>query len=378
MGSSSKTPVEKLRDKNWVEANGHTASIMDYARFNYVAQPEDNISRVGLFPRIGDYDKWAIEWGYGHVAGKDEEEQQKILSRKFIERYRQNPRIWFGTYESGNSSDPRTQSEDLGDNSMTSSEYGIKNLKRIVPNLLTWTREEADEYRNLAQMYSAVTSQFQRYLNHVARNVGGYYETYKSAEQDGVVFEATPRNMQKDAVAFLNRHIFQTPEWLADRNILNRINAPVSSQLGTIQDNLLSSLLSSSRLDRMIQLTNRFENGYPIEEFYADLKKGIFAELAGGRKIDNHRRNLQKSYVERMTSLLNPATSSAPASSGGFSISISFGPDVRKTDISSLTRAHLASLRSEINTAAASAQDAMTRYHLQDLSDRIRKALDPK
>jgi hypothetical protein len=261
---------------------------------------------------------------------------------------------------------------------MKASEYGIKNLKRIVPNLLTWTREEADEYRNLAQMYSAVTSQFQRYLNHVARNVGGYYETYKSAEQDGVVFEATPRNMQKDAVAFLNRHIFQTPEWLADRNILNRINAPVSSQLGTIQDNLLSSLLSSSRLDRMIQLTNRFENGYPIEEFYADLKKGIFAELAGGRKIDNHRRNLQKSYVERMTSLLNPATSSAPASSGGFSISISFGPDVRKTDISSLTRAHLAALRSEINTAAASAQDAMTRYHLQDLSDRIRKALDPK
>ena len=312
------------------------------------------------------------------MPGKDEEEQQKILSRKFIERYRQNPRIWFGTYESGNSSDPRTQSEDLGDNSMTASEYGIKNLKRIVPNLLTWTREEADEYRNLAQMYSAVTSQFQRYLNHVARNVGGYYETYKTAEQDGVVFEATPRNMQKDAVAFLNRHIFQTPEWLADRNILNRINAPVSSQLGTIQDNLLSSLLSSSRLDRMIQLTNRFENGYPIEEFYADLKKGIFSELAGGRKIDNHRRNLQKSYVERMTSLLNPAPSSAPSSAGGFSISISFGPDVRKTDISSLTRAHLSALRTEINTAAASTADAMTKYHLQDLSDRIRKALDPK
>jgi hypothetical protein len=82
--------------------------------------------------------------------------------------------------------------------------------------------------------------------------------------------------MQKDAVAFLNRHILQTPDWLADRNILNRINAPVSSQLGSIQDNLLSSLLSSSRLDRMIQLTNRFENGYPIEEYYADLKKGIF------------------------------------------------------------------------------------------------------
>jgi len=378
MGSSSKTPVEKLRDKNWVEANGHTASIMDYARFNYVAQPEDNISRVGLFPRIGDYDKWAIEWGYGFTPGKDEEEQQKALSRKFIERYQQNPRIWFGTYESGNNSDPRTQSEDLGDNSMKASEYGIKNLKRIVPNLLTWTKEDADDYQNLGQMYSAVTSQFQRYLNHVARNIGGYYETYKTSEQEGYVFEATPRTMQKDAVAFLNRHILQTPDWLADRNILNRINAPVSSQLGSIQDNLLSSLLSSSRLDRMIQLTNRFENGYPIEEYYADLKKGIFSELTGGKKIDNHRRNLQKSYVERMTALLAPAPAAAPASAGGFSISISFGPDVRKTDISSLTRAHLSALRTEINTAAASTQDAMTRYHLQDLADRIRKTLDPK
>jgi Met-zincin len=184
--------------------------------------------------------------------------------------------------------------------------------------------------------------------------------------------------MQKDAVAFLNRHIFQTPEWLADRNIHNRINAPVSSQLGTIQDNLLSSLLTSSRLDRMIQLTNRFENGYPIEEYYSDLKKGIFSELSGAKKIDNHRRNLQKSYVERMTSLLNPAPASAPSSAGGISFSISFGPDVRKTDISSLTRAHLSSLRSEINTAAAATQDTMTKYHLQDLSDRIRKALDPK
>ena len=375
MGSSSKTPVEKLRDKAWVEANGHTASIMDYARFNYVAQPEDNISRKGLFPRIGDYDKWAIEWGYGYVAAKDEEEEKKVLNRTFIERYKQNPRIWFGTYESGNSSDPRTQSEDLGDNAMKASEYGIKNLKRIVPNLAQWTREEAENYDNLGQMYGQITGQYQRYLGHVARNIGGYYETYKSVDQEGSVFEATPRATQKEAVSFLQKHLFETPTWLADNSILNKINSPTANQISSIQDNLLGSLLSAGRLDRLIHASNRFENTYAIEEFYTDLKKGIFSELPGRKKIDNYRRNLQKSYVERMIALIG-GTPAASAISSGFSIS--FGPDVKKTDISSLTRAHLSALRNEALAAAAAYTDNMSKYHLQDLSERIRKALDPR
>jgi hypothetical protein len=375
MGSSSKTPVEKLRDKAWVEANGHTASIMDYARFNYVAQPEDNIGRAGLFPRIGDYDKWAIEWGYGHVDAASEEDEAKKLNSMFIERYRKNPRIWFGTYESGNFSDPRTQSEDLGDNSMKASEYGIRNLKRIVPKLPEWTKEEGDDYGNLSQMYGQVVGQFNRYMNHVVRNVGGYHETYKSVDQDGLVFEPTPRATQKEAVAFLHKQLFETPTWLADNNILNRINAPTGNQIGTIQDNVLGSLLGTSRLNNMVQAGNRFENTYSIDEFYTDLKKGIFSELPARKPIDNYRRNLQKGYVDRMIGLLNP-TPTGTSSLGGFSLS--FGPDVRKSDISSLTRAHLSALRSEIAAAAPQMTDKMSRYHLEDLADRIRRALDPK
>jgi hypothetical protein len=374
MGSSSKTPVEKLRDKAWVEANGHTASIMDYARFNYVAQPEDNIGRAGLFPRIGDYDKWAIEWGYGHVDAATEEDEAKKLNRMFIDRYRQNPRIWFGTYESGNFSDPRTQSEDLGDNSMKASEYGIRNLKRIVPKLPEWTKEEGDNYGNLSQMYGQVVGQYNRYMNHVARNVGGYYETYKSVDQDGLVFEPTPRATQKEAVTFLHKQLFETPTWLADKEILNRINAPTGNQVGGIQDNVLGSLLSAGRLNNMVQAGNRFENTYSIDEYYNDLRKGIFSELPARKPIDNYRRNLQKGYVDRMIGLLNPTP--VASSAGGFSLS--FGPDVRRTDISSLTRAHLSSLRSEIAAAAPQTTDKMSRYHLEDLSDRIRRALDPK
>jgi hypothetical protein len=273
-------------------------------------------------------------------------------------------------------SDARTQSEDLGDNAMKASEYGIRNLKRIVPNLPEWTREEADNYANLSQMYGQVFGQYQRYMGHVARNVGGYYETYKSVEQEGTVFEATPKALQKDAVSFLNKQLFETPTWLIDNKILNQINSPTANQLSSVQDNMLASLLSSSRLDRMIQAGNRFDNTYPIEEMYSDLKKGIFSELPAKKKIDNYRRNLQKSYVERMIGLLNP--SATPSVTLGAGMSLSFGPDVKKTDISSLTRAHLSSLRNEIVAAAPAMSDPMSKYHLQDLAERIRMTLNPR
>ncbi len=375
MGSSSKTPVEKLRDKAWVEANGHTASIMDYARFNYVAQPEDNISKAGLFPRIGDYDKWAIEWGYGFGANS-EEEDSKQRNKLYNERMAQNPRVWFGTYEYGNMSDPRTQSEDLGDNSMKASEYGIKNLKRIVPNLIEWTKEEGNKYENLRQMYGQVVGQYNRYINHVIRNIGGYYETQKSVEQSGSVFEVTPKAMQKEAVAFINNQLFTTPTWMLDPAIVDKISSPTSDQLASLQDNALASILSTARLTRMTTSANRYADAYYISELFSDLKKGVWSELAGSKKIDGYRRNLQKSYAERMISLLgNSGGSSLTISLGG---GISSGPDPKKTDIVSTVRAHLTSLRSEIVTASASASDPMTKYHLQDVADRIKRALEPK
>ncbi len=374
MGSSSKTPVEKLRDKNWVEANGHTASIMDYARFNYVAQPEDNISKSGLFPRIGDYDKWAIEWGYGYGA-EDVEADSKQRNKLYNERIAKNPRVWFGTYEYGNIADARTQSEDLGDNAMKASEYGIKNLKRIVANLPEWTKEEGDGYKNLSQMYRQVVGQFNRYIGHVSRNIGGYYETPKSVEQLGAVFEVTPKAMQKEAVAFLNTQLFTTPTWMLDNKILDKINSPAGDQLGSLQDNTLASILSSSRLSRMSVASNRFANAYGVDELLTDLKKGIWSELPARKKIDGYRRNLQKSYVERMISLLGASGTSISLSIGG---SISSGPDLKKTDVTSVVRAQLSSLRAEALAAAAGSTDNMSKYHLQDVAERIKRALDPK
>jgi hypothetical protein len=269
-----------------------------------------------------------------------------------------------------------TTTEDLSDNAMKASEYGIKNLKRIVEKLPEWTNEEADRFENLAQMYNQAVGQFNRYIGHVTRNVGGYYETPKSVEQEGNVFEVVPRSMQKEAVAFLNKQLFETPSWMIDGKILDKISSPNADQLGTIQDNTLGNLLSTTRLTRLSISANRFKNTYTIDELFNDLKNGIWSELSSKKKIDGYRRALQKSYVERMISLLSGSSNAISISfgSGGGMM----GPDPKKSDIISIVKAHLNTLKTEINAATGSMPDNMSKYHLLDMSDRIKKALDPK
>jgi len=376
MGSSSKTPVEKLRDKAWVEANGHTASIMDYARFNYVAQPEDNITSKGLYPRIGDYDKWAILWGYKYDPNLTEEEDKKMMSKLATDSLK-NPRLWFGG--EGQNFDPRAQTEDLGDNAMKASEYGIKNLKRILPNLPEWTREEADEYDNLQEMYENVVQQYARYMGHVTKNVGGVQETFKSVEQPGDVYEATPKATQREAVDFLNRQLFATPTWLSNKDILNKFSNPGAEEsLSTVQANTLKSLLSGARLYRLTVCTGRYGPGaYSVDDLLTDAKKGVWSELATGAPIDIYRRNLQKVYIESLVSLLNPPPP-MPAPAGLPRGLIIFTGDLKTTDVPSEARAQLVELKNEIAGAIIKETDKVSKYHLQDVEERIREALNPR
>ena len=176
MGASSATPVEKLRDKEYQRLNGHTSSIMDYARFNYVAQPEDGVT--SLFPRIGDYDKWAIKWGYSYFEDTKTEAEEKAFLNEMTKEAYKNRRLWFGSESSPY--DPRYQTEDIGDNAMRASEYGIKNLKRILPNLLEWSKEVGESYAELDELYGALSGQFRRYMGHVTKNVGGIYFEQKN------------------------------------------------------------------------------------------------------------------------------------------------------------------------------------------------------
>jgi hypothetical protein len=373
-GSSSTVPVEKLRDKAWVEANGHTPSIMDYARFNYVAQPEDNISRAGIFARIGDYDNWAIEWGYKLFPQYTSAEKETgYLNRWVMERLKNN-RLWFGT--ESNPDDPRSQNEQVGDDAMKGGMYGIKNLQRIVPNLMQWTKEPNENYNNLRNIYSAVQDQFRRYLGHVSKYVGGIMETPKMVEEQGAVYENVAEAKQREAVDFLNKQIFVTPTWLLNKEIFEKTGMNGLSTIGYLQDNVLSRILSSSTLTKMVNAEGDMgDKAYQITELLSDLKKGIWGELAAKKPIDIYRRNLQKSYISTLSGLLK-SPSFPMSGGGGIVIIISGGTD--KNDIQSVVRGHLTSLKTEMQAASAGIADQMTKYHLQDLIKRADNVLNPK
>ncbi|MCB9342655.1 MAG: zinc-dependent metalloprotease [Saprospiraceae bacterium] len=364
-GASFATPVEKLRDKKFMEQNGHTSSIMDYARFNYVAQPEDGVA--DLFPRVGDYDKWAIEWGYKPIYNtKDAEEDKKILNKLYLDKAANNPRLHFLTESS--SYDPRAQNEDLGDNSMVASEYGIKNLKRMLPDIAKWSKEEAEGYSEVNELYNNIVNQYRRYMGHVTKWVGGVFETPKTFDQDGVVYEPAPADMQREAVAFLNRQLFQTPEWLLEPSVLKLIkpdNGVIA--INRLQSGTLNSLLSNSRLQRIIENQAVDPNSYSLVNLFDDLRTGIWSELQSGGAISVHRRNLQKDFLDRMITLYRPP---APSPTANF--------DPRKSDIPSVALGTLLQLKTGISAAVLSTNDAMTRYHLQDCLNRIEEEMERK
>nr|WP_315183198.1 zinc-dependent metalloprotease [uncultured Flavobacterium sp.] len=376
MGASSATPVEKLRDKDFQDKFGHTSSIMDYARFNYVAQPEDGVKT--FFPRIGDYDKWAIKWGYSYFdEAKSEKEEKAILNEMTKEAYK-NRRLWFGTETSPY--DPRYQTEDIGDNAMRASEYGIKNLKRILPNLMGWSAEKGESYAELEQLYNALTGQFRRYMGHVTKNVGGVYDTPKTYDMTGNQFEVVPKAIQKDAVAFLNVQLFATPKWLMDQNILAKINPEngVESIKG-MQDATLSNLLAGDRLVRLLEASSVNKNNYSVDELLTDLKNGIFSELKSSTAIDMYRRNIQKLYIDKVIGLLKPGTTTVRSVPVGVTYGFTTKTvNLSQTDLPSIARGQLIGLKTQIKTAASKTTDRMSKFHLLDLISRIDAALDPK
>ena len=371
-GASHATPVEKLRDKAFTDANGHTSSIMDYARFNYVAQPGDGVT--DLFPRVGDYDKWAIEWTYKPIYNsKDEYEDKEILNEWFKEKALPNKRLHFLTEV--NPYDPRAQSEDIGDNSMLASEYGIKNLQRILPNAIEWTKEDGEHYQMAEEIYNDVYGQFRRYIGHVTKWVGGIFETPKTYDQEGVVYEPAPANMQRSAVNFLNNQLFDTPEWLIQEKIVNKIRPDQGvAQISNLQRSTMSSLFQSSRLLRLIESENAHPGSYGIEDLYSDIYNNVWKELDNKQAISVNRRNLQKIYVEQMISMLN--TKAPGRYFSYFSVKMPQGMDPKLTDIQSLSRGTLVKLQKQLKKASKKYKDDMTRYHLEDCLYRIEKALD--
>lgn len=305
MGASSATPVEKLRDKKWVEANGHTVSIMDYARFNYVAQPEDNISPVGLYPRIGSYDKWAVQWGYKYYPNaKDEFEEENLLAKLTTDSLTANPKLWFGG--EGKDEDPRSQAEDLGDDAVLASDYGIKNLKRVVPHLIEWTYQPNDPYDNLADMHKAVVRQYGLYLYHVLKYIGNNYVTKRTVDEKGAVYKPVPKAKIKAAIDYLGRQLFVAPLWMYPQEIDDLIALKREDQISDQQNQILNMLLSSGMLYNISLKSMQSEEAYTVPEFLNDVQQIVWVKFSGDEKQDYYRRSFQRGYVEKLGMLLLP------------------------------------------------------------------------
>ncbi|MFT5819694.1 MAG: hypothetical protein ACI8ZM_000919 [Crocinitomix sp.] len=374
MGSSVAYPVDSLRSSSFTDKFGTAPSIMDYARFNYVAQPEDK--GVALMPNIGIYDKYAINWGYRPILDANNAKEEKATLDGWILEHAGDPLYRFGRQQFG-VIDPSSQTEDLGDDAMKASDYGIKNLKRILPNLIQWTGKEGENYEDLSTMYDQVVVQFNRYMGHVSNNIGGIYEDYKAFGQEGAVYTHVPKEKQERAMQFLDAQLFKTPTWLLDQNIFNKIQYDGAiERMRKLQSQTLNNILNFGRLARTIE--NEAINGaeaYSIIELMEDLRTSVWTELKSGGAIDVYRRNLQRAHIDRLAFLMTKEQMKIPEQFRRFFIRTNV--DANQSDIRSVVRAELNELKKQIKAAIGRTSDKMSKYHLQDAVVRIDLILDP-
>ena len=376
MGSSVAYPVDSLRSASFTKKYGTAPSIMDYARFNYVAQPEDK--GVALMPNIGVYDKYSIAWGYRPILDKTAKEEKPILNQWILE-HEGDPMYRFGHQQvgAGGPVDPSSQTEDLGDNAMKASSYGIKNLKRIMDNLEKWTTKEGETYDDMATMYGQILSQFNRYVGHVASNVGGVYEYYKAVGQEGDVYTHVNKEHQRNAVKWLNKELFSTPKWMIRKDVFGKAGFSGNiERISGIQSRGLNRVLDAGRMARMIE--NETLNGnaaYKLTTMFYDLRQGVWSELYRGGAIDTYRRNLQRAHINRLNYLLNEAKNIRGRNDGYWKQSTVI---IDQSDIKAMVRGELNRLKRDIRTNMGKAANTVSRYHLQDALTRIDNALDPK
>lgn len=355
--SSSTVPVDSLRSKSWVDKNGICPSIMDYARFNYVAQPEDSLTEKQLIPGIGAYDEWAIEWGYRWLPTFKNAAAEKEFLNNWVINKLQDPALLF-TY-----SGARCQAEDLGDDAVKAGSYGIRNLQRIMPQLQQWTRLPNENYESVSKMEDQLTYQFNRYLVNAGKSIGGTYFTPKTVEQEGVLLEYVGREKQKAAVDFLTKELFTTPRWLCNNQLYGLTGGNGYSVVLDLQKNMLGDIMSRQTLTNLIYCQSlQPTTAYTPAQLLGDLESGIWSELSSGAVVDLYRRNLQKAYVAQLLNLQNAAGNPTAMYSSGMGM----------TDLLSVIKAHKFHLQKRVAEALAKCRDEETRWHLLDIAERLK------
>lgn len=351
MGSSVAYHVDSLRSPTFTKKMGTAPSIMDYARFNYVAQPGDG--DVGLMPEVGPYDKWSINFGYRRFKDMNDPFEERAIINEMIIEKANDPIYRFGR-QRGRAVDPTAQTEDLGHNSMKASALGLTNLKRITPNLIEWTSEDTKDYSQLREIYNNVFGQFRRYIGHVTTNVGGVYEYYKTSDEGKPIYNHVEKQKQKDAIQFLIENLFETPTWLIDENILGRIEeSGIVERIRGLQDRTIAQLLNPERLHRMLENTAINQtNAYQINDMMTDLVNNIYREAKTGTTPSIYRRNLQRTFIEGLERVLGSESNI-----------------YEHSDAKAIARGTLKKIKQTLRSSNIG--DELTKYHYADLTDRI-------
>ena len=374
MKGSGMYPADSVRSASFVHRMGHTPSLMDYSRYNYVAQPEDHIALEDLIPRVGPYDIWAIGWGYHPIAAAASADAERATLDQWAREQDTKPWLRFSTTDAAGA-DPRENTEAVGDaDAVKSTGWGIKNIKRLVPMLVPATINPTENNDDLKEMYQRLFGQWSTELRHVAVIVGSVETQEKYGSQPGSRFTPTTVARQREAVKFLNENAFATPTFFLRPEIISRMEpSGTVAQVNGAQSGILNTLLANPRLMRLLEwdATAKAGENYAVPQLFADVRAGIFGELNGGSvKVDVYRRGLQHAYVDAFKAKINPILPTGlPA---GFIV-----PPV-PADVRALARQELKVLDGMLSVAQKKATDGITRAHLDDLRHEIDDALNPK
>jgi hypothetical protein len=375
---SSMYPLDSIRSRSWVTKMGHSPSIMDYARFNYVAQPEDNLPLETLIPKVGPYDKFATMWGYTPIAGAKTPEAELPQLDEWSRLQDSIPWYRFADDASAGQADPGEQTEAVGDaDAVRATALGFKNLARIMKLVEpASTSDKTKDFSLLRETYDGVIGQWTLEANHVNKIIGGMNRQEKRVSQSGPVWTPVPRARQKAAMQFLNTQVFTTPAYLTDLSILRKLESDGNiNRVAGAQARVLSGLVSNARLQRMVELEATAPNKaavYSLGEMLTDLRRGLWKEIYAGQPIDAYRRRLQTLYIEAMASKIKPA---APSAQEQTLASLLGGSLVNTRDFRPLLKDEMRTLDRELAAAIGRMSDRASRAHLQDARDQIKAML---
>lgn len=369
MSASKAYDVESYRDGAFTQKWGIASTIMDYARYNYIAQPGDK--NIRFVRQMGPYDDYAINWGYRRIPGANTPEKELKDLDAWIMEKAGDPRYIFG--RQGSRFDPISQTEDIGNDAIKAGDYALSNLKYVAEHLPEWTSDVTNNYDDLEELYGELLGTWNRYIGHVATNIGGVYENLINPNQDGVPYQAVPKSLQQSSMQWLHKNAFETQPWLIDKDLLTRIDyAGYTERLRRLQNRFLNSLLSFDRLGRLIDHETVDANNYTALAMLQDVRKGIWKEANATRNVDVYRRNLQRAYIDRMAFLMTGELNAQVQRFGGQFFSVS------QSDIRALVRGELNTLKRIVTNAASRSVNTITKYHYRDCLERINAILDPK